>query len=255
MPDQEILVEKRGKSWWITFNRPKRRNAINTNSYAILNTALKKIDEDDSTLFTVFTGVGDFFTSGNDFAPEEMSKAADQPVMGYELLVHGLIDHKKPVIALVNGPAIGIGCTILTLMDYVVAAEHAYFLCPFTSMGLSPEGCSSKTFESLMGYQNAARLALFSEKMTAQEALRSGFIAKLLPTEGFPEAGKMIVEHFEKSLAPGSVLSTKELLKGEKWRKEMHAISNREKEFLSVRMESDEAMERLMAKFGSKSKI
>uniref|UniRef100_A0AC35F7S8 Enoyl-CoA delta isomerase 2, mitochondrial n=1 Tax=Panagrolaimus sp. PS1159 TaxID=55785 RepID=A0AC35F7S8_9BILA len=218
MSDQEILVEKRGKSWWITFNRPKRRNAINTNSYVILNTALKKINEDDSTLFTVFTGVGDFFTSGNDFAPEEMSKAADQSVLGYELLVHGLIDHKKPVIALVNGPAIGIGCTILTLMDYVVAAEHAYFLCPFTSMGLSPEGCSSKTFESLMGYQNAARLALFSEKMTAQEALRK-------------------------------------LLKGEKWRKEMHAISHREKEFLSVRMESDEAMERLMAKFGSKSKI
>lgn len=122
--------------------------------------------------------------------------------MGYELFVHGLIEHRKPIIALVNGPAIGIGCTVLALMDYIVAAEHAYLLCPFTSIGLSPEGTSSKSFEYLMGYQNAARLALFSEKMTASEAHRAGFITKLLPTEGFREEGKKIVENFEKTLAP-----------------------------------------------------
>lgn len=116
-------------------------------------------------------------------------------------MISSLIDHRKILIAFVNGPAIGVACTMLALFDYILASEKAYFLCPFTAFGLNPEGTSSVSFQTIMGYPQAARLALFAEKITATEAFRIGYISKVIPHIEFIDETKKIQQNFEK-LAP-----------------------------------------------------
>ncbi|KAE9555839.1 hypothetical protein FO519_000924 [Halicephalobus sp. NKZ332] len=248
MSEQEILFEKRGKIHFITFNRPKRKNAIPAAAYERIENILKQANDDPDTVFTVFTGNGDFFSSGNDFGPESFSPSEKS----YETMITSLIDHKKILIALVNGPAIGVACTMLTLFDYVVASEKAYFFCPFTLYGLLPEGTSSHNFEAIMGYPRAARLALFADRITAKEAFEASFVTKVLPDSEFATETKKILQHFETQLAPQSILLSKELMRGPEWRKKMHKINMEERDKIQERLGSDETIERIVSRFGPK---
>uniref|UniRef100_A0A7E4VP02 ACB domain-containing protein n=1 Tax=Panagrellus redivivus TaxID=6233 RepID=A0A7E4VP02_PANRE len=253
MAAADILTFMRGKASWIVFNRPKRRNALLPSNYKVLVDALKSADADKNVMFSVFTGTGDFYTSGNDFGPKAMeSITKNNNKIGYEGFVDALIDHRKPIVALVNGPAIGIGCTMLSLADYIVASDSAYFMCPFTTLGLCPEGTSTISFAKIMGYPAAARFTLFSEKITAEEALKLGLVSRLLPAQNFETESRTLVDNFEK-LAPQSLIITKELMRGKEWREKMHAVNEIESRTINERMGSDETLERLLAKFGPKS--
>lgn len=172
--------------------------------------------------------------------------------IGYDQMITKLIDHKKILIALVNGPAIGVACTMLSLFDYIVASDKAYFMCPFTSIGVLPEGTSSISFERIMGYPIAARLALFCDRLTAQEMFIAGYISKVLPDKEFHETTKKILHEFEDRLAPISLLQSKELMRGPEWRKTMHQRNQLEKDLLAEKFTSEEAIKYIMKKFGSK---
>uniref|UniRef100_A0AC34QHW6 Enoyl-CoA hydratase n=1 Tax=Panagrolaimus sp. JU765 TaxID=591449 RepID=A0AC34QHW6_9BILA len=251
MPGKDILAKKSGKFWFITFNRPERKNAIAISNYGLILEILKTANDDPETVFTVFTGNGDFFSSGNDFSPESIATATEEGGIGYDKMIASLIDHRKILIGLVNGPAIGVACTMLALFDYVVASEKAYFLCPFTAFGLNPEGTSSLSFQTIMGYPQAARLALFAEKITAEEAFRIGYISKVMSHKEFTTGTQEILKNFDK-LAPQSLLASKELMRGQEWRKKMHEINEKEKAALNERFSSEETLERIMKRFGSK---
>jgi enoyl-CoA hydratase/carnithine racemase len=84
-------------------------------------------------------------------------------------MVDALIDFPKPLLALVNGPAIGIGTTMLGLCDYVVASDSATFNTPFTFIGLTPEGCSSHLLPKIIGTSNATAMLLFNRKFSAHQ--------------------------------------------------------------------------------------
>ncbi|CAG7831911.1 unnamed protein product, partial [Allacma fusca] len=84
-----------------------------------------------------------------------------------------------------NGPALGISATTLGLCDIVFASEKAYFKTPFTTLGLSPEGCSSYLFPKIMGYAKANRMLYFSEPMSSQEALSVGLVTEIFPDDLF----------------------------------------------------------------------
>uniref|UniRef100_A0A914WID0 Uncharacterized protein n=1 Tax=Plectus sambesii TaxID=2011161 RepID=A0A914WID0_9BILA len=156
MAYKNILTKVHDGAFWIRFNRPKRRNAISFDTYAEIIDALHKAEKDATVAVTVFTGEGEFYSSGNDFHPDELARNFEGNSSGkkppFASLVDVLIDHPKPLIALVNGPAIGISCTILGLFEMVIAADTAYFSTPFPQLGVCPEGCSSVTFPILMGY-------------------------------------------------------------------------------------------------------
>lgn len=117
-------------------------------------------------------------------------------------MITALIDHKKILVALVNGPAIGVACTMLSLFDYTVVSDKAYFLCPFTVIGLLPEGTSSHNFAAIMGYPRAAKLALFGDRITAKEAFEAGYISKVVPDSQFATETQKIMKDFETRLAP-----------------------------------------------------
>lgn len=125
--------------------------------YTEIISALKEAEINPEIKFCVFTGAGDYFSSGNDLSnylketkePEKMVKQGCKMVEDY---VNAFINFPKPLIALVNGPAIGISFTILGLFDLVFCSDKAFFYAPFTRSALVPEGCSSFTFPRVMGH-------------------------------------------------------------------------------------------------------
>uniref|UniRef100_A0A1I7ZAX8 Enoyl-CoA delta isomerase 2, mitochondrial n=1 Tax=Steinernema glaseri TaxID=37863 RepID=A0A1I7ZAX8_9BILA len=211
-----VVVEKRGNVQWIRFNRPKQRNALNKEMYDIIVGALDDADNDDDITYVVFTGTGEFYSSGNDFSPKSLPQMTKQGISEkflYQVWVDRLIMHKKILIALVNGPAIGIACTTLSLFDLIVCSDKAYFLTPFTQMGICPEGTSSISFMRSMGYTKAAQMILFSEPLTAQDAFTAGFVARVIPQESFQEETAKLVDKYSKNLVPQSVLFSKKMVR------------------------------------------
>uniref|UniRef100_A0A914CUB7 Enoyl-CoA hydratase n=1 Tax=Acrobeloides nanus TaxID=290746 RepID=A0A914CUB7_9BILA len=119
---QEIKYEKKGNIFYILFDRPHKKNAMTVEMYEGLAEATQKASQDKDTILTVFKGIGGSFSSGNDFGPDNFEKFRKNPT-NWKPFIDELIKHEKPVIALVDGAAIGIGCTMLGLCDHVIASD------------------------------------------------------------------------------------------------------------------------------------
>ncbi|NWH61310.1 ECI2 isomerase, partial [Geococcyx californianus] len=153
---ETILVTTKNNITKIMLNRPDKKNAINIKMYREIIKALEEAGKTDSTI-AVITGNGDYYSSGNDLTNfinvpsggmEKMAK--DGAVLLKDFVGH-FIDFPKPLIAVVNGPAVGIIVTVLGLCDIVYATDRATFHTPFSHLGQSPEGCSSYLFPKIMG--------------------------------------------------------------------------------------------------------
>lgn len=171
----------------LVFNRPKKKNAFNSVMYNEISAALNELSEDSSVKACIVTGAGDFYSSGNDLAnfsvimhPLTMAKQARATC---DMFVSAFINFKKPLIAVVNGPSIGIAATTLGLFDRIFATDRTYFKTPFAELGQSPEGCSSFVFPKIMGDEMAHEVLWKSKKLTAQEALAVNFVHEIHPTE------------------------------------------------------------------------
>uniref|UniRef100_A0A1B6LJD1 Enoyl-CoA delta isomerase 2, mitochondrial n=1 Tax=Graphocephala atropunctata TaxID=36148 RepID=A0A1B6LJD1_9HEMI len=167
----------------IKFNRPEKKNAFNREMYEGMISTLSQSAGDDRVVLTVLTGSGDYYSSGNDFS---LPQVADTQAFFKEStamvskFVAAFIDYPKLLVAIVNGPALGIAATTLALCDVVYASDKAWFRTPFTQLGLVPEGCSTVTFPRIMG-SKASRLLYLNEKMMADEAMACGFVTQLFP--------------------------------------------------------------------------
>jgi len=182
-----LLSEVKDGLRTITLNRPAKKNAITTPMYAEWQAALEEAAADPNTVVTAITGAGDFYCSGNDLSnftnipeggPEQLAR--DSAVI-LENFVNAFIEHPKPLVAVVQGPAVGISVTVLGLFDAVYASDAAWFQTPFTSLGQSAEGCSSYTFPRIMGPGVATEMLLFNKKMSAAEAARCGLVTEVFP--------------------------------------------------------------------------
>ena len=182
---ETILVDKSDAHGIVklTFNRPKKKNAFNSTMYREISSALNTLSTDDSVKACIICGAGDFYSSGNDLAnfsvimhPLTMAKQARATC---DMFVSAFINFKKPLVAVVNGPAIGIAATTLGLCDRIFACERAYFKTPFAELGQSPEGCSSFVFPKMMGEEMAHEVLWKSKQLTAQEALQAHFVHEI----------------------------------------------------------------------------
>ncbi len=161
----------------IAFNRPEVRNAFDTAMYQEVTAALQAADTDEEVGAVVLTGRGSAFTSGQDLA--EMAAIASGTAVegagqGFMGLLDCLVDLSVPLLAAVNGVAVGLGFTLLPHCNLVLVDAGARLRVPFTELGVPPEAASSVLFPALMGWQRAAKVLLTSDWVGARELVDLG---------------------------------------------------------------------------------
>jgi 2-(1,2-epoxy-1,2-dihydrophenyl)acetyl-CoA isomerase len=196
MPDdayETIAVERRGGELRITLDRPESMNAWNLQFGRDLKAALEQATDDESVRAVVLTGRGRGFSSGADLRQGFEMTEAGHPDVGTPLrdLYHPLITivrtMPKPVVAAVNGPAVGIGCSLALAADLIVARESAYFLLAFINIGLVPDGGSSMLLPERIGMARAAEMAMLGERIPAAQALEWGMINRVVADDAFED--------------------------------------------------------------------
>ncbi|XP_070784152.1 enoyl-CoA delta isomerase 2 [Enoplosus armatus] len=255
---ETLLVTTEDDITTIKLNRPTKKNAITTEMYNEIIAALEQAAKDDSVI-TVFTGAGDFYSSGNDLSNftkipeggvEEMAKRGGDLLRKY---VKAYIDFPKPLVAVVNGPAVGIPVTVLGLFDLVYATERATFQTPFSQLGQSAEGCSSYTFPKIMGPAKASEMLLFNKKLTAVQACQLGLVTEVFPDSSFQAEVWTRLKAYAK-LPPNSLALSKQLIRSME-RERLHAVNDAEVERLMERWTSDECFNAVMNFFQAKAKL
>lgn len=209
--DPHILYSSQGAVCILQINRPEKKNALTHSMYKALADGLKEADASSEIKVILMRGIDDCFTSGNDVndfvANEERSN--ERPSVQF---MKALAHLRKPLIASVNGLAIGIGTTMLMHCDLVYAARDSFLQLPFTRLGLCPEAGSSFLAPAIMGHQRASELLLLGERFSAEKAMKYGLVNEVLEaTQVYPHA-------LEKALALAAlpseaVQTTKHLLK------------------------------------------
>jgi enoyl-CoA hydratase/carnithine racemase len=175
----------------IAFNRPEVRNAFDTTMYQEVTAALRAADSDEAVGAVVLTGRGTAFTSGQDLA--EMAAIATGTAVegagqGFMGLLDCLIDLSVPLLAAVNGVAVGLGFTLLPHCNLVLVDAEARLRVPFAELGVPPEAASSLLFPALMGWQQAARVLLTSDWVRAPELVELGLALEVC------DAGTVLAE-------------------------------------------------------------
>jgi enoyl-CoA hydratase/carnithine racemase len=226
------------------FDRLDKKNAITAQMYAQLGSALAAADADPQVRAVLLCGSAECFTAGNDVA--DFLNAPRQPGSSpARALFDTLPSLKKPVVAAVGGPAIGIGTTLLLHCDLVYAAPNARFQLPFVPLGIVPEFGSTFLLPRLAGYQRAAELLLLGQPFSAQKAHEVGIVTAVIPQDNLlaeaEKAAAMLA-----SLPPESVRLTKRLLKA-RYAEALASTIDEETRLFTERLSSPEAKEAMSA--------
>jgi 2-(1,2-epoxy-1,2-dihydrophenyl)acetyl-CoA isomerase len=189
MSDYELLhayetvnLHRAGGAARIELNRPEKMNAWDATLTRDLQAALERVAADDELRAVVLTGAGRGFCSGADlsagFDPTPNGTPDLQRSLRerYHPVILGLRALPKPVVAAVNGGAVGVGCSLALACDLVLAAESAYFLLAFVNIGLVPDGGSSAFVPARAGAARAAQMAMLGERVGAAQALEWGLV-------------------------------------------------------------------------------
>lgn len=175
-----VRVTREGAILALAFDRPARRNAITAAMYDALSAAIRVADADEGIRVLLIHGTPEAFTAGNDLEDfqKQPPSGEDAPVFRFLLAMSGA---RKPIVAAVNGAAVGIGTTVLLHSDIVYAASDARLQLPFVSLGLVPEFASSYLLPLVAGHARAAELLMLGEPFTAQAAYECGIVTRVLP--------------------------------------------------------------------------
>jgi 2-(1,2-epoxy-1,2-dihydrophenyl)acetyl-CoA isomerase len=201
----------------VTLNRPQALNAWTAELAAELLVVLGELERDPEIRVIVITGAGRAFSAGADLkagappTPEGKPDVATRLRTAYNPLILRIRTLPKPVIAAVNGPAVGIGCSLALACDLVIAAHSAYFLMAFVNIGLGLDGGASATLPARVGHARAFEIAYLGERIRAPQALEWGLVNRVVADAQFASA----VEALAAKLAvgpPGSYASIKRSL-------------------------------------------
>jgi 2-(1,2-epoxy-1,2-dihydrophenyl)acetyl-CoA isomerase len=195
MPDlQTVNLSRDGAAATIELNRPDALNAWNGQLGKDLLAAVRDVAGDDAIRVVVVTGAGRAFSSGADL--KDSAGGREQTPEGhwdvrkrlnevYHPIITGIRTMPKPVIAAVNGPAVGIGLSLALAADLIVASESAYFLLAFVNVGLVPDGGSSVLVPSRIGFARAMEMAMLGERIPAAQALEWGLVNRVVADDAF----------------------------------------------------------------------
>ena len=195
----------------IRLDRPEKKNALTRAMYDAMADAFALTDTDPALRVALLTGTGDTFTSGNDIS-DFQSRAAGDGRSSASRFLPTISAMQKPLIAAVNGAAVGVGTTMLAHCDLIVAARSARFVMPFTGLGLVPEAASSLLFPRLLGNQRASALLLLGEPLDAQTAFEWGFVNRVVDDAALMDTARDMARRLA-ALPPEAVRLTKRLIR------------------------------------------
>jgi len=180
----QVLVTDEAATRVITLRRPEKKNALTQDMYQDMSNAIDTAQNNAAIRCLIITGGSGVFTAGNDlddFLKDGTSKTDAPRASNAIKFLYSLAHNVKPIIAAVDGVAIGIGTTMLFHCDYVLASTTATFATPFIHLGLVPEGASSLLMPLTMGYQRAFATLVMGRTMTAEDANIAGFVNVVVP--------------------------------------------------------------------------
>ena len=238
-----VLVEVEDRIQTIRINRPGKKNALTRDMYSAMAAALTGADADPGIRATIITGTGDAFTAGNDLA-DFMNAPPSDPSSPVGRFLEAIATARKPVIAAVNGVAVGIGTTMLLHCDLAYAGQSAVFQMPFVDLGLVPEAGSSLLVPAMVGHRRAAELLMLGDRFSTDVAAELGFVNKVVADADLQETARAAALALA-AKAPEALRQTKALLKGSG-----QAVADRmheEFKLFAERLRSPELKESIMA--------
>jgi 2-(1,2-epoxy-1,2-dihydrophenyl)acetyl-CoA isomerase len=202
---ETIDVTTDGGAAKILLNRPDALNAWNEQFGRDLIDAISTLGADDAVRALLITGAGRAFSSGADLKETRSADDGDGvPDLSarlkeiYHPIIIGIREMPKPVVAAVNGPAVGIGASLALAADLIVAAESAYFLLAFVNIGLVPDGGSTAFLPARIGLARSTEMAMLGEKVPASQALDWGMINRVVADDVLEREGQALLERLAK---------------------------------------------------------
>ena len=199
----------------ITLNRPKALNATNAELHAAVTDVWGEVAKDDRLRAAVVTGAGKAFSAGGDLPL--LQNMSDDPALRAEVLAEGqrlakaVAAFPVPIVAAVNGPAVGLGCSLASLCDLVVIEEQAYFMDPHVSLGLAAADGAVFTWPAQMSLPRVKESIYLGRRITAEEAERFGLVNAVVP-KGTSVAKALEYAHRLAALPPQALRETKAIL-------------------------------------------
>jgi enoyl-CoA hydratase len=211
MSYETILVEQRGAVTLITLNRPQALNALNSQTLADLIAAFAEYDADDSQRCAVLTGSEKAFAAGADIKEMQSQSFADMYASNFFAGYDRVTATRKPWIAAVSGFALGGGCELAMMADFIIAGDNAKFGQPEIKLAVTPGMGGSQRLTRAIGKAKSMEMCLTGRMMDSAEAERSGLVAKVVPTAELVEEALKTAEAIA-AMAPLAAIATKEMV-------------------------------------------
>ncbi|MCF6433033.1 enoyl-CoA hydratase-related protein [Leisingera sp. MMG026] len=206
----DVVVERLDAALRLTMSAPQKKNAIGSGMYLKMVEALDEAAADASIRAVWIRGAGGVFTSGNDI--DDFRNQVDSDDWPAARFIDALVTFPKPIVAQVEGLAIGIGTTMLLHCDLIYASKDTRFQLPFVNLGLVPEAGASYLLPRLIGQAKAAELILLGGSFGAEEAVTLGLVNNALPADEVARAAEAAVMVLVKQ-PPNAVINSKALLR------------------------------------------
>lgn len=238
---EHLIVVDEDATRIIRLRRPLKKNAITQDMYRAMSDAIDTAQNNPAIRCLILTGGSGVFTAGNDV--EDFLKdgtASGQPRSSNAVkFLYSLAHNVKPIVAAVEGIAIGIGTTMLFHCDYVLASSTASFSTPFIQLGLVPEGASSLLFPRTMGYQRAFAMLVMGRPIDAEDARVAGFVNQVVAAGHAEAEAKKVARHICELPAEAVAISRKLLRTAPE---DLTRRIDQESHLFGERMRSEEAI-------------
>jgi enoyl-CoA hydratase/carnithine racemase len=234
-----VSVSDDGPVRTVRMNRPEKKNALTLAMYDAMAAGIENAGKDQAIRCILIAGAPTAFCAGNDIG-DFIATASQSGALGVPILrfLYALARSEKPLVAAVQGNAVGVGTTMLMHCDHVVASTEARFSTPFVSLGLVPEAASSLIARQLMGQARAFSLLVMGRPLNAEEAKAAGLVNTVAAPDAV-EAEAMKAAREIAALPPQGVLTSRRLMRGAP--EEIVARIDAEAELFKARLQSTEA--------------
>jgi enoyl-CoA hydratase/carnithine racemase len=245
-----LIVSDEDATRVIKLRRPEKKNAITQDMYRAMSEAIDTAQNNPAIRAMIISGGSGVFTAGNDLEDFLKDSTSSGPRLSNATkFLYSLAHNTKPIIAAVDGVAIGIGTTMLFHCDYVLASNTATFATPFIHLGLVPEGASSLLMPRTMGYQRAFATLIMGRTMNADDAHEAGFV-NVVVAPGHTEAEARKVAREICALPAEAVAISRKLLRPPP--EDLTRRIDQESHLFGERMRSTEAVAAFQAFFSRK---